>query len=238
LERADAPDEALLAAAVSDRREFWHQTQIPLISVDFCGLLHAQLEGDLGEGFSFGVIAQPRLLLFGDPVSGFHPCFALRGPLEVVTILHILILAQDALRPDRREPRRERRRGRNRVLHDASHLLPPLPGVQEKAVGAMSGVLGRSGASSPEVLGEIVVIGAFGTCNLEPDYPGPFIGMGATYELDSEAYTWTDVPAPDDPLRDTWREGDQVVRVCRKSRSSRWGRRAARPAGICTTHGW
>jgi hypothetical protein len=37
-------------------------------------------------------------------------------------------------------------------------------------------------------------------CNVEPDDPEPFIVMSATYELDSEAYMWTDVPAPDDPF--------------------------------------
>jgi hypothetical protein len=83
--------------------------------------------------------------------------------------------------------------------------------------------------------GELVITGAFGTRNLAPDDPGPFIGMSATYELDSEAYTWTDVPAPDDPFWDTWREGEQVVRVWRKSLSSQWGIQAARPAATCTT---
>jgi hypothetical protein len=83
--------------------------------------------------------------------------------------------------------------------------------------------------------GELVITGAFGTRNLAADDPGPFIGMSATYELDSEAYTWTDVPAPDDPFWDTWREGEQVVRVWRKSPSSRWGTRPARPAATCTT---
>jgi hypothetical protein len=83
--------------------------------------------------------------------------------------------------------------------------------------------------------GELVITGAFGTRNLAPDDPGPFIGMSVTYELDSEAYTWTDVPAPDDPFWDTWREGEQVVRVWRKSLSSQWGIQAARPAATCTT---
>ena len=93
--------------------------------------MHAQLEGEAGESLSFGVFAQPGSLLFGDPAGGFHPRFALRDPLEMVTILHVLILAQDAQRA------------------------------------------GRSGL---------------------------FFGMGAAYGLDSEAYTWTDVPAPDDPF--------------------------------------
>jgi hypothetical protein len=50
------------------------------------------------------------------------------------------------------------------------------------------------------VSGERVITGAFGMCNVEPDDPEPFIVMSATYELDSEAYMWTDVPAPDDPF--------------------------------------
>src|SRR5215208_647937 len=72
-----------------------------------------------------------------------------------------------------------------------------------------------------------------------PPYEGSlWIVRRATYELDSVAYMWTDIPAPDDPFWDTGCEGDQVVRVCRKSRLSRWGRRVARPAATCTTHGW
>ena len=60
-------------------------------------LLHAQLEGETGEGFLCGVIAKSRPLFFGDPASGFDPCFALRGPLEVVSIfLHYPIVAQAA----------------------------------------------------------------------------------------------------------------------------------------------
>jgi hypothetical protein len=67
------------------------------VSVGFLSLLHAQLEGEAGEGFLCGVIAKSRPLFFGDPASGFHPCFALRGPFEGVSIfLHHPILAQAA----------------------------------------------------------------------------------------------------------------------------------------------
>lgn len=63
-------------------------------------VLHAQLEGEPGEGFPCRVIAKPRPPFLGDPASGFHPCFALRAPLEGVSIfLHHRILAQSALRP-------------------------------------------------------------------------------------------------------------------------------------------
>ncbi len=67
-----------------------------LVSVGFLGLLHAQLEGEAGEGFLCGVLAEPRPPLLGDPASSFHPCFALRGPFERVSILHDLIVAQAA----------------------------------------------------------------------------------------------------------------------------------------------
>jgi hypothetical protein len=67
------------------------------VIVGFLSLLHAQLESEAGEGFLCGVITKSRPLFFGDPASGFHPCFALRGPLEEVSIsLHPPILAQAA----------------------------------------------------------------------------------------------------------------------------------------------
>ena len=69
--------------------------------------------------------------------------------------------------------------------------------------------------------GTLLITGAFGKAQLDAADPGPFIGMRATYALDSEAYTWTDIPAPDDPFWDSWREGDPVIRVCRMSHSSR-----------------
>src|SRR3954447_3469391 len=55
---------------------------VAVVIVGFLSLLHAQLESEAGEGFLCGVIAKSRPLFFGDPASGFHPCFALRGPLE------------------------------------------------------------------------------------------------------------------------------------------------------------
>jgi hypothetical protein len=64
------------------------------VSVGFLGLLHAQLEGEAGEGFLCGVIAKSRPLFFGDPAGSFNPCFALRGPLEGVSVFHDLIVAQ------------------------------------------------------------------------------------------------------------------------------------------------
>jgi len=68
-----------------------------LVSViGFLSLLHAQLEGEAGEGFPCGVIAEPRPLFLGDPTSGFHPGFALRGPLKGDSIFHDPILAQAA----------------------------------------------------------------------------------------------------------------------------------------------
>ena len=67
-----------------------------LMSVGFLSLLHAQLEGEAGEGFLCRVLAEPRPLFLGDPASSFHPCFALRGPLEGVSIFHDPILAQAA----------------------------------------------------------------------------------------------------------------------------------------------
>jgi hypothetical protein len=64
-----------------------------LVSVGFRGLLHAQLEGEAGEGFFRGVTAESRPLFFGDPASGFHPRFTLWCPLERVFVSHELILA-------------------------------------------------------------------------------------------------------------------------------------------------
>jgi hypothetical protein len=66
------------------------------VIVGFLSLLHAQLESEAGEGFLCGVLAEPRPLFLGDPTSGFHPCFTLRGPLEGVSIFHDPILAQAA----------------------------------------------------------------------------------------------------------------------------------------------
>jgi hypothetical protein len=63
------------------------------VSVGFLSLLHAELEGEAGEGFLCGVLAEPRPLFLGDPASSFHPCFALWAPLEGVSIFHDLILA-------------------------------------------------------------------------------------------------------------------------------------------------
>jgi hypothetical protein len=81
----------------------------------------------------------------------------------------------------------------------------------------------------------LTISGAFGNRELEPHDPGPFIGIKATYDLDSEAYTWTEIPPPDSEFWDTWKEGDPVIWVRRKSPSSRWVTRAARPAATCTT---
>jgi hypothetical protein len=64
-----------------------------LVSVGFCGLLHAELEGEAGEGFLCGVTAESRPLFFGNPASSFHPRFTLWCPLERVFIFHDLILA-------------------------------------------------------------------------------------------------------------------------------------------------
>jgi hypothetical protein len=64
-----------------------------LVSVGFCSLLHAELEGKAGEGFLCSVTAEPRPLFFGNPVSSFHPCFTLWCPLERIFIFHGLILA-------------------------------------------------------------------------------------------------------------------------------------------------
>jgi hypothetical protein len=64
-----------------------------LVSVGFCDLLHAELEGEAGEGFLRGVTAEPRRLFFGNPASSFHPSFTLCCPLETVFILHDFILA-------------------------------------------------------------------------------------------------------------------------------------------------
>jgi hypothetical protein len=67
-----------------------------LVIVGFLGLLHAQLESEAGEGFLCGVVAEPRPPFLGDPAGGFHPCFALRSPLEGVSVFHDPILAQAA----------------------------------------------------------------------------------------------------------------------------------------------
>ena len=64
-----------------------------LVSVGFLSLLHAQLEGEAGEGFLRGVTAEPRPLFFGDPASSFRPRFTLWCPLETVFVFHELILA-------------------------------------------------------------------------------------------------------------------------------------------------
>ncbi len=63
-----------------------------LVSVGFCGLLHAELEREAGEGFLCGVTAEPRSLFFGNPPSSFHPRFTLWCPLERIFIFHDLIL--------------------------------------------------------------------------------------------------------------------------------------------------
>ena len=52
--------------------------------------------------------------------------------------------------------------------------------------------------------------------------PGPFIGMKATLDLDSEAYTWTEIPPPDSEFWETWKEGDPVIWVREKLLSSRY----------------
>jgi hypothetical protein len=64
-----------------------------LVSVGFCSLLHAELEGETGEGFLRGVAADPSPLFFGNPASSFHPRFTLWCPLERVFVFHELILA-------------------------------------------------------------------------------------------------------------------------------------------------
>jgi hypothetical protein len=75
--------------------EFYEVRSVPvlLVSVGFLSLLHAQLEGEAGEGFLRGVTAEPRPLFFGNPASCFHPRFTLWCPLETVFIFHDLILA-------------------------------------------------------------------------------------------------------------------------------------------------
>jgi hypothetical protein len=70
--------------------------------------------------------------------------------------------------------------------------------------------------------GELIITGAFGRRELEPRDPGPFIGMKATHDLDSEAYTWTEIPPPDSEFWDTWKEGDPVIWIRRKLLSSRY----------------
>jgi site-specific DNA recombinase len=69
--------------------------------------------------------------------------------------------------------------------------------------------------------GSLLITGAFGQTDLAPDDPGPFIGIRATRELDAEAYTWTEIPPPDDPFWDTWVEGDPVREVERRSKRLR-----------------
>ena len=64
-----------------------------LVSVGFRGLLHAQLEGEAGEGFLRGVTAEPRPPFFGNPTSSFHPRFTSWCPLERVFVFHDFILA-------------------------------------------------------------------------------------------------------------------------------------------------
>jgi hypothetical protein len=84
-----------------DRRDpRQHQVPILLGIVGFLGLLHAELEGEAGEGFTRGIVAKPRPLFFGDPAGSFHPWFARRDPLEVVAIFHEPIVAQGVKRPD------------------------------------------------------------------------------------------------------------------------------------------
>ena len=75
--------------------ELYEVRSVPvlLVSVGFLSLLHAQLEGEAGEGFFRGVTAEPRPLFFGNPASSFHPRFTLWCPLETVFIFHDLILA-------------------------------------------------------------------------------------------------------------------------------------------------
>ena len=75
--------------------DFYEVRSVPvlLVSVGFLSLLHAQLEGEAGEGFLRGVTAEPRPLFFGNPASSFHPRFTLWCPLETVFIFHDLILA-------------------------------------------------------------------------------------------------------------------------------------------------
>ena len=76
-----------------ERRQSEVRSVPVLVSVGFCGLLHAQLEGEAGEDFLCGVTAESRPLFFGYPASSFHPRFALWCPLERVFIFHDLILA-------------------------------------------------------------------------------------------------------------------------------------------------
>jgi len=83
--------------------------------------------------------------------------------------------------------------------------------------------------------GTLTISGAFGERELESDDPGPFVGMKATLDLDSEVYTWTEIPPPDSEFWDTWKEGDPIIWVRRKSPSSQWGTRAARPAATSIT---
>jgi hypothetical protein len=82
----------------SENSTFYEVCSVPvlLVSVGFLSLLHAQFEGEAGEGFLRGVTAEPRPLFFGNPASSFHPSFALWCPLETVLIFHDLILAQGA----------------------------------------------------------------------------------------------------------------------------------------------
>jgi site-specific DNA recombinase len=70
--------------------------------------------------------------------------------------------------------------------------------------------------------GELIITGAFGKRELEPRDPGPFIGMKATLDLDSEAYTWTEIPPPDSESWDTWKEENPVIWIRKKLLSSRY----------------
>ena len=70
--------------------------------------------------------------------------------------------------------------------------------------------------------GELIITGAFGKRELDARDPGPFIGMKATSVLDSEAYTWTEIPPPDSEFWDTWKEGDPVIWIRQKLLSSRY----------------
>ena len=75
----------------------------PLARLEVFGPLCAELERQAGEGFSRGVAAEPRPLLFSDPGSGFYPRFPLRrrrngvlGFREGASRVHDPILAQVA----------------------------------------------------------------------------------------------------------------------------------------------
>jgi hypothetical protein len=70
--------------------------------------------------------------------------------------------------------------------------------------------------------GEPIIAGAFSKRELEPRDPGPFKSMKATLDLDSEAYTWTEILPPDSEFSDTWKEGDPVIWIRQKPLSSRY----------------